>query len=115
MARCHLRLSDSRGVKWHAFTDGTTFTGFVFGSGSVLARIYNKSYQARQKLDDAYFALLAERNPATFDPTQDVWRLEFQQKRKQERQVWRELPEGSRACRAGRTCLGNADCWCFVP
>ena len=33
-------------VKWHAFTDGTTFTGFVFGSGSVLARIYNKSHQA---------------------------------------------------------------------
>ena len=46
-------------VKWNAFTDGTTFTGSVFGSGSVLARIYNKSYQAKQKLDDAYFALLA--------------------------------------------------------
>jgi hypothetical protein len=68
-------------VKWHAFTDGTTFTGFVFGSGSVLARIYNKSHQAKQKLDDAYLALLAERNPETFDPEQDVWRLEFQLRR----------------------------------
>ena len=68
-------------VKWQAFTDGTTFTGFVFGSGSVLARIYNKSHQAKQKLDDAYFALLAERNPDTFDPEQDVWRLEFQLRR----------------------------------
>jgi hypothetical protein len=68
-------------VKWHAFTDGTTFTGFVFGSGSVLARIYNKSHQAKQKLDDAYFALLAERNPDTFAPDQDVWRLEFQLRR----------------------------------
>ncbi|MGO8948864.1 MAG: hypothetical protein ACLQUY_14675 [Ktedonobacterales bacterium] len=68
-------------VKWQAFTDGTTFTGFVFGSGSVLARIYNKSHQATQKLDDAYFALLAERNPDTFDVEQDVWRLEFQLRR----------------------------------
>ena len=68
-------------VKWQAFTDGTTFTGFVFGSGSVLARIYNKSHQATQKLDDAYFVLLAERNPETFDHEQDVWRLEFQLRR----------------------------------
>jgi hypothetical protein len=68
-------------VKWQAFTDGTTFTGFVFGSGPVLARIYNKSYQARQKLDDGYFALLAERNGETFDPAQDVWRLEYQLRR----------------------------------
>ena len=68
-------------VKWQAFTDGTTFTGFVFGSGSVLARIYNKSYQARQKLDDTYVALLAERNRDTFDPAQDVWRLEYQLRR----------------------------------
>jgi hypothetical protein len=68
-------------VQSHSFIDGTTFTGFVFGSGSVLARIYNKSYQARQKLDDAYFALLAARNPETFDPTREVWRLEFQLRR----------------------------------
>jgi hypothetical protein len=47
----------------------------------VLARIYNKSHQAKQKLDDAYFTLLAERNPDTFDPDQDVWRLEFQLRR----------------------------------
>ena len=68
-------------VKWHAFTDGSTFTGFVFGSGSVLARIYNKSYQARQKLDEGYFALVAEQSGDAFDPTQDVWRLEFQLRR----------------------------------
>jgi hypothetical protein len=68
-------------VKWQAFTDGTTFTGFVFGSGSVLAHIYKKSHQAAQKFDDAYFALLAERNPGTFNPNQEVWRLEFQLRR----------------------------------
>ena len=68
-------------VKWQAFTDGTTFTGFVFGSRSVLARIYNKSYQAKQKLDDADVALLAERNPDIFNPNHDVWRLEFHLRR----------------------------------
>jgi len=68
-------------VKWHAYHDGGTFTGFVFGSGSILARLYNKGLQARQRHDDSYEALLAERNPDTFDPTHDVWRLEFQLRR----------------------------------
>jgi hypothetical protein len=53
----------------------------VFGSGALLARIYNKSLQARQRHDDAYAALVAERTPDTFDPARDVWRLEFQLRR----------------------------------
>jgi hypothetical protein len=68
-------------VKWHAHHDGGTFTGFVFGSGAILARIYNKGLQARQRHDDSYEALLAERDPDTFDLTRDVWRLEFQLRR----------------------------------
>jgi hypothetical protein len=68
-------------VTWHAYHDGATFTGFVFGSGTILARLYNKSLQARHRHDEAYAALAAERNPATFDPTCDVWRLEFQLRR----------------------------------
>jgi hypothetical protein len=27
-------------VKWHTYYDGGTFTGFVFGSGAVMARVY---------------------------------------------------------------------------
>jgi hypothetical protein len=68
-------------VKWHAYHDGGTFTGFVFGSGSILARIYDKSRLARQRSDDAYFALLGERSPTRFDPEQAVWRLEYQLRR----------------------------------
>lgn len=68
-------------VKWTAYTDGTTFTGFVFGSGPVLARIYNKSHRARERADDGYFALLTERNGARFNPEQEVWRLEYQLRR----------------------------------
>jgi hypothetical protein len=68
-------------VKWHAYHDGGTFTGFVFGSGAILARIYDKGLQARQRSDDAYFALLSARNPTRFDPEQAVWRLEYQLRR----------------------------------
>ncbi len=68
-------------VKWHAYHDGGTFTGFVFGSGSILARLYNKGLQAHQRHDDSYGALLAVRNPDTFDSARDVWRLEFQLRR----------------------------------
>ena len=76
-----LRFIKPARVTWHAYHDGATFTGFVFGTGSILARLYNKSLQARQRHDDAYEALLAERNPATFDSARDVWRLEFQLRR----------------------------------
>jgi hypothetical protein len=68
-------------VKWHAYHDGGRFTGFVFGAGAVLARIYDKGWQARQRCDDAYFALLGERHPDRFDPERDVWRLEYQLRR----------------------------------
>ena len=68
-------------VKWHAYHDGGTFTGFVFGSDAVMARVYEKSRQARQRSDDAYFALLSARSPTRFDPEQAVWRLEYQLRR----------------------------------
>jgi hypothetical protein len=68
-------------VKWTAYTDGSTFTGFVFGSGPVLARLYNKSHRAREKADDGYFALLKERHGDRFDPGRDMWRLEYQLRR----------------------------------
>jgi hypothetical protein len=76
-----LRFIKPARVTWQAYHDGATFTGFAFGSGSLLARIYNKSLHARQRHDDAYAALVAERNPDAFDPALDVWRLEFQLRR----------------------------------
>jgi hypothetical protein len=46
-----------------------------------LARLYNKSTERRALHDEGYFALLAARDPAAFDPNRDVWRLEFQIRR----------------------------------
>lgn len=71
-----------RRVKWHPYFEGTRCTGYRFGSGGpILARLYNKSTERRTRHDDAYFALLAARTPAAFDPDRDVWRLEFQIRR----------------------------------
>src|SRR5262249_50805453 len=53
-----------------------------FGSGdAILARLYNKSAERRTRHDEGYFALLAARNPDSFKPDEDVWRLEFQVRR----------------------------------
>jgi hypothetical protein len=65
-------------VDWHPYLSGNTCTGYVFGKGHVLARIYHKTRQAQQSHLDWYFALLAQQHGASFNPEQDVWRLEFQ-------------------------------------
>jgi hypothetical protein len=76
------RVVKPRRVKWHPYFEGTRCTGYRFGSGGpILARLYNKSTERKTRHDEAYFALLAERNPAIYDPERDVWRLEFQVRR----------------------------------
>ena len=68
-------------VKWQVYLDGTTFTGIAFGRGALMARVYRKSLEAREKGNDAYLALLTERGREAFDLIGDVWRLEFQLRR----------------------------------
>jgi hypothetical protein len=61
-------------------TDGKV-TGYEIGSGVVRARLYNKTVQTRKAHIEWHAALLQARNGAHYDPTQDVWRLEFQLRR----------------------------------
>jgi hypothetical protein len=68
-------------TKWGFYGQGLHPTGYTFGRGHVQARIYNKSLETREKANDAYAVLLAARNSAAFDPTLEVWRLEFQLRR----------------------------------
>jgi hypothetical protein len=76
------RFVKPRRLKWHPVFEGTHCTGYRFGSGTpILARIYNKSTERRARHDEGYFALLAARDPVAFDPSRDVWRLEFQIRR----------------------------------
>lgn len=53
-------------------------TGYVIGKGEVMARIYNKSLQTTKRHLEWYAEWLQQRNGSAFDPTRDVWRLEFQ-------------------------------------
>jgi hypothetical protein len=55
--------------------------GLTVGKSLVMARIYNKTVQAKKAHADWYPTLLAERNGETYDPAQAVWRLEFQLRR----------------------------------
>ncbi len=57
-------------------------SGYQFGRSQVVARLYNKSVETKEKGDEAYAALLTARCGEVFDPSQDVWRLEFEIKRK---------------------------------
>jgi len=68
-------------TKWGFYGAGHAPTGYTFGTGDVQARLYNKTVEAREKANDAYFALLAARNGEGYDASLDVWRLEFQLKR----------------------------------
>jgi hypothetical protein len=68
-------------TKWTFYGQGLHPTGYAFGRGAVQARLYNKTMETKEKANDAYGALLAARNGECYDPSQDVWRLEFQLRR----------------------------------
>ena len=60
---------------------GGAATGIQFGRSQVVARLYNKTLETKEKGNDAYAELLTARCGEAFDPQQDVWRLEFELKR----------------------------------
>jgi len=68
-------------TKGALYFQGTSPTGYAFGKGHVQARLYNKTRETAEKANDAYATLLTARNGDAFDPTQEVWRLEFQMRR----------------------------------
>jgi hypothetical protein len=68
-------------TKWGLYGTGQSPTGYTFGKGNVQARIYNKTREATEKANNAYFALLVASNGEAWDPSHEVWRLEFELKR----------------------------------
>src|SRR5260370_444225 len=92
-------------VDWHPFLSGNACTGYVFGKGHVVARLYNKTRQAKQSHLDCYFTLLEQHNGTLFDPAQDVWRLEFQLMRAGVQGV--RLARGWLRCTASRRPFGG--------
>jgi hypothetical protein len=69
----------SRKNTWHmaVHNDGRSFTGFTFGRDAMVARLYDKSLEIKQSGKD----WMREVWGAQLDPSQPVWRLEFQFRR----------------------------------
>jgi hypothetical protein len=76
--RCFIRPGKTKGA---LYFQGSRPTGYVFGTGHVQARLYNKMLGTKEKANDSYAALLLAKNGETYDSEQDVWRLEFQLRR----------------------------------
>jgi hypothetical protein len=76
------RFIRPRRMLWHPFNEGNTCLGYRFGSGKpLMARLYNKTAERKKRQDESYGVLLQERAAASgmpYDPTVDVWRLEFE-------------------------------------
>jgi hypothetical protein len=68
-------------ASWKPQMEGNTCTGYTVGKSHVNARIYNKTLQANKEKLDWYFTELTQRNGSLYDPTQPVWRLEFELQR----------------------------------
>jgi len=60
---------------------GDICTGYTFGKRRIMARIYNKTKQATHEENDEYFELVRQQAGDQYDPTQDIWRVEFQLRR----------------------------------
>jgi hypothetical protein len=76
--RCFIRPGRVKGA---LYFQGTAATGIQFGRSQVVARLYNKTLETKEKGNDAYAELLTARCGEAYNPVQDVWRLEFELKR----------------------------------
>jgi hypothetical protein len=76
--RCFIRPGRIKGA---LYFQGGAATGIQFGRSQVVARLYNKTLETKEKGNEAYAELLSARCGDAFDPELDVWRLEFELKR----------------------------------
>ena len=76
--RCFIRPGRVKGA---LYFQGSAATGIQFGRSQVVARLYNKTLETKEKGNDAYAELLTARCGEAFNPELDVWRLEFELKR----------------------------------
>ena len=76
--RCCIRPGRVKGA---LYFQGGAATGIQFGRSQVVARLYNKTLETKEKGNEAHAELLMAGCGDSFDPEQDVWRLEFELKR----------------------------------
>lgn len=63
------------------YYQGRRFTGFTFGSGDEMLRIYNKSIEITKNLDKAFVKDFVWIKNDKYDPSKEVWRIEIQYRR----------------------------------
>src|SRR5690242_2930959 len=68
-------------AKLNAHLEGDRCTGYDVGRRRIVARVYNKTVQAREKGLDWYIELVRQAAGDAYNPSCDVWRLEFELKR----------------------------------
>jgi hypothetical protein len=76
--RCFIRPGRVKGA---LYFQGGAATGIQFGRSQVVARLYNKTLETKEKGNEAYAELLTARCGDAFNPELEVWRLEFELKR----------------------------------
>jgi hypothetical protein len=76
--RCFIRPGRVKGA---LYFQGEAATGIQFGRSQVVARLYNKTLETKEKGNEVYAELLTARCGEAFNPELDVWRLEFELKR----------------------------------
>jgi hypothetical protein len=69
----------TRAKKFRPFYEHARFTGVSVGSGDLMARFYEKTEEIRVSRKEWYYPIW--RRSEAFDPSQPVWRLEFQLRR----------------------------------
>lgn len=73
----HDKERDTNGYYYH----GRKFTGFSFGGGDDMIRVYNKTVEITKNPDKAFIKMFVwERNP-NYNPDREVWRIEAQYRR----------------------------------
>jgi hypothetical protein len=77
-ARCFIKPSRAG---WRPFMSGDICTGYSFGKKRIMARMSNKTEEAKHRNDDEYFALIEQQAGEKYDPMRDIWRSELELKR----------------------------------
>ena len=70
------------------YYQGRKFTGFVYGSGDDMLRIYNKTVEIKKNPDKAFIKTLYWEHHPKYDPYKEVWRIEIQYRREKLKTIY---------------------------
>jgi len=75
------KLHEERNETDSFYFRGKKFTGFSYGQGDDMIRVYNKTVEIQKNPDKAFIKMFAwEKNP-DYNPDKEVWRIEVQYRR----------------------------------